>query len=165
MAKSVTVPCACCVLACDGCGTISEILDGITSLSFQVNAQYTVNGDSQSASGSGVFHIFGNCYSYGWDSNSDIYGDCTVVYVSVNVTKNSQGDCIATISGAGGNGMLIGGPVDEDGNQTAACSTFYTTEGYITVPVDEIIGTHVLQNLTALPDDLASPISITVTIS
>ena len=85
------------------------------------------------------------------------YG-CQEAYFNLRILKKSEGICVAQITASAGDGMATAGSEGD-----AACALVKSIEGSKIVPVNQILGTHSMTNLSGL--DGAEPISLIVTIS
>ncbi len=92
-----------------------------------------------------------------YGQNVNAYG-CEGFFVDLQIGKDSEDECVATISARAGKGNLIAGE-----GEIGQCGLFEAIGGSKTVPVNQILGTHSMTNLYG--ESIANPISISVTFS
>ena len=153
--KGGKVSCTCCEPPiCGGCGSISQNTGGATDLSISVTAKYMWYGQEINISQSDLFTFINPCQMYAFGvSFGPIYG-CTEVFFNLNIVKNNENICVAQMDASAGTGIPVAGP---------GCGLVNSIAGNKIVPVNQILGTHSMTNLSGL--DGVEPISLIVTIS
>jgi hypothetical protein len=153
--KGGKVSCTCCEPPiCGGCGSISQNTGGATDLSISLTAKYMWYGQEINISQSDLFTFYINpCRMDAIGGSVSPYG-CTEVLFSLKIVKNSENICVAEMGASAGTGILVAGDY---------CELDDSIEGNKIVPVNQILGTHSMTNLSGLNG--AEPISLIVTIS
>lgn len=153
--KGGKVSCTCCEPPiCGGCGSISQNTGGATDLYISLTAKYMLFEYEQEISQSGLFTFYTNpCMMDAFGGNVGPYG-CTEILFYLEIVKNSENICVAQMYAFAGAGILTAGDL---------CALENSIGGNKIVPVNQILGTHSMTNLSGLGG--AQPISIIVTIS
>ena len=153
--KGGKVSCTCCEPPiCAGCGSISQNTGGATDLYISLIAKYMLYEYEQEISQSGLFTFYTNpCMMYAFGGNIGIYG-CTEIFFNLDIVKNSENICVAQMGASAGEGISVAG---------GYCALENSIGGNKIVPVNQILGTHSMTNLSGWGG--AQPISIIVTIS